>query len=217
MYNRRVKFGLIIPNRLVKNVRKTQGGGLTHTVCVSFWPSVTQQTDLLVTVCRPITLGAAAEFLVRRWCVVTVRAFRWNSHRQHGTLLDHDFLDWFTDLRRRQNLTPKCNHLHFSASVYIAYFQWSSLKPNTHRRRRRDETVTSRRVGGVYMNSRRLPTDSAMRTHNAAVGRDPVHDCRRVCSHRPDATRLDSFVSSAVCIGHNYLDRDHKTNTLELP
>ena len=58
------------------------------------------------------------------------------------------------------------------------------LKLNTHRRR--DETVLSRRVGvgGVYMNSRRLPTDSATRTHNAAVGRDPVHDCRRVCSHR---------------------------------
>jgi len=52
------------------------------------------------------------------------------------------------------------------------------LKPNTHRRRRRDETVLSRRVGvgGVYMNLRRLPTDSAMRTHNAAVGRDPVYN-----------------------------------------
>ena len=52
------------------------------------------------------------------------------------------------------------------------------VKPNTHRRRRRDETVLSRRVGvgGVYMNSRRLPTESAMRTHDAAVGRDPVHN-----------------------------------------
>ena len=52
------------------------------------------------------------------------------------------------------------------------------VKPKTHRRRRRDETVLSRRVGvgGVYMNSRRLPTDSAMRTHNAAVGRDPVYN-----------------------------------------
>ena len=29
----------------------------------------------------------------------------------------------------------------------------SQLKPNTHRRRRRDETVESRRVGGVYTNS----------------------------------------------------------------
>ena len=33
MYNRRVKFGLKIPNRLGKNVRKPQGGDfLTHTV-----------------------------------------------------------------------------------------------------------------------------------------------------------------------------------------
>ena len=48
------------------------------------------------------------------------------------------------------------------------------LKPNTHRQQ--DETVLSRRVGGVYMNSRRLPTDSAMRTHNAAVGRDRVYN-----------------------------------------
>ena len=28
-----------------------------------------------------------------------------------------------------------------------------TLKPNTHRRRRRDETVEYRRVGGVYTNS----------------------------------------------------------------
>jgi len=80
--------------------------------------------------------------------------------------------------------------------------------PSTHRRRRRDETVLSCRVsvGGVYMNSRRLPTDSAMRTHNAAVGRDPVHNCRRECSHRrhdetvanqyTPPTRRDSTVSS---------------------
>ena len=50
----------------------------------------------------------------------------------------------------------------------------TSVKPNTHRRRRRDETVLSRRVGvgGVYMNSRRLPTDS-----NAQSGRRrPVYN-----------------------------------------
>ena len=39
-----------------------------------------------------------------------------------------------------------------------------------------DEMKLFCRVGGVYMNSRRLPTDSAMRTHNAAVGRDPVYN-----------------------------------------
>ena len=49
-----------------------------------------------------------------------------------------------------------------------------TLKPNTHRRRRRDETVLSRRVGvgGVYMNSRRLPTDSSMHA-NAQRSRRP--------------------------------------------
>jgi len=36
-----------------------------------------------------------------------------------------------------------------------AWVHTSEVKPNTHRRRRRDETVLSRRVGvgGVYMNS----------------------------------------------------------------
>jgi len=52
------------------------------------------------------------------------------------------------------------------AIVYIRTVDSSlaSDKPNTHRRRRRDETVESRRVGvgDMYMNSRRLPTDSAM-------------------------------------------------------
>ena len=87
---------------------------------------------------------------------------------------------------------------------------WLQLKPNTHSRRRRNETVLSRRVGvgSVYMNSRRLPTDSA--THNTAVGgqftilqpRLPTgvftpstrRNCRQLvansCTHRRrDATR----------------------------
>ena len=76
------------------------------------------------------------------------------------------------------------NHMIIVALDLPTVCQLVCLKPNTHRRRRRDETVLSRRVGGVYMNSRRLPPDSAMRTHNAAVGRYPVHDCRRVCTHR---------------------------------
>ena len=40
--------------------------------------------------------------------------------------------------------------------MYAAAMEEVSIKPNTHRRRRRDETVESRRVGvgGVYMNSR---------------------------------------------------------------
>ena len=63
-----------------------------------------------------------------------------------------------------------------------------SVKPNTHRRRRRDETVESRRVGvgGVYMNSRRLPTDSMMRTHNAAVWVTTADGC----VHTDDTTKL---------------------------
>jgi len=28
------------------------------------------------------------------------------------------------------------------------------------------------------------------------------HDCRRGCVHTADTTQLDSFVASAVCIGH---------------
>ena len=64
------------------------------------------------------------------------------------------------------------------------------FKLNTHRRRRRDETVLSRRVGvgGVYMNSRRLPTDSAMRTHNAAAGRDPVYNSAANMAYKYDMT-----------------------------
>jgi len=62
------------------------------------------------------------------------------------------------------------------------------VKPNTHLRRRRDETVESRRVGvgGVYMNSRRLPTDSTMRTHNAAVWATTADGC----VHTDDTTKL---------------------------
>ena len=66
-------------------------------------------------------------------------------------------------------------------------FEWftetvkQSLKPNTHRRRRRDETVELRRVGGVYMNSQ-LTHDDCRRIRwcerrlNAAVGRDRVYN-----------------------------------------
>jgi len=68
-------------------------------------------------------------------------------------------------------------------------------------------------VGGVYMNSRRLPTDSAMRSANAQRCRRPwssLQYCSQWvttadgCVHTADATWLDSFVSSAsaVCIGH---------------
>ena len=68
-------------------------------------------------------------------------------------------------------------------SVYLFVCQrdnsWTVM-PNTHRRRRRDETVLSRRVGvgGVYMNSQLahdLPTDSV---DNLETGQT---DCVCVC------------------------------------
>ena len=51
-----------------------------------------------------------------------------------------------------------------------------------------DETKLSSRVGvgGVYMNSRRLPTDLAMRTHNAAVSVTTADGC----VHTDDTTKL---------------------------
>jgi len=91
-------------------------------------------------------------------------------------------------------------------------FNVHNKMPNTHRRRRRDETVLSRRVGvgGVYMNSRRLPTDSNAQhsrrrpVYNSAANgsRLPTgvftpttrQNCRQLvansCTHRRrDATR----------------------------
>ena len=51
------------------------------------------------------------------------------------------------------------------------------------------------------MNSRGLPTESAMRTHNAAVGHDPVYNTAANGSRLPTGvftppTRRDSTVSS---------------------
>jgi len=91
------------------------------------------------------------------WHVIATLQLRYNTH---NVTVD----SWMT-----------CHHHIDSAASIIDYARMTCqcnfvpLKPNTHRRRRRDETVESRRVGGVYMNSRWLPTDSAMRTHNAAV------------------------------------------------
>jgi len=60
----------------------------------------------------------------------------------------------------------------------------NSVKPNTHRRRRRrrDETVLSRRVGGVYM----------IRTHNTAVGGQftILVTTADGCVHTDDMTKL---------------------------
>ena len=95
--------------------------------------------------------------------------------------------------------------------------------PNTHRRRRRDETVESRRVGGVNTNSQLVGDSfvvSSVCTHLSAVVNWVTVDGGVVRSHRrirrqssrihvhtadADSTRQNSFVSSAsaVCIGLN--------------
>jgi len=57
---------------------------------------------------------------------------------------------------------------------FRTYRKTSFLKPNTHRRRRRDETVLSRRVGvgGVYMNSQ-LAHDDCRRIRRCERSRRP--------------------------------------------
>jgi len=45
-----------------------------------------------------------------------------------------------------RHISPQIKQLNIAHSTL-------NVMPNTHRRRRRDETVLSRRVGGVYMNS----------------------------------------------------------------
>ena len=120
--------------------------------------------------------------------------------------------------------------VHALYQIYLGFYgadsqstlQWlciSNLKPNTHRRRRRDETVESRRVGGVYTNSQLVGDSfvvSSVWTHPSAVVTRIVNwpptavlcirirrQSSRIHVHtaNADATRQNSFVSSAVCIG----------------
>ena len=97
----------------------------------------------------------------------------------------------------------------------------NKLMPNTHRRRRRDETVESRRVGGVNTNSQLVGDSfvvSSVWTHASTVVNWVRADGCVVRSHRrirrqssrihvhtadADATRQNCFVASAsaVCIG----------------
>ena len=102
-------------------------------------------------------------------------------------------------------------HVTRSPILFKPLSTFCRLKPNTHRRRRRDETVLSRRVGvgGVYMNSRRLPTDSnaqhsrrrpvynsGLRLPAGVFAPTTQRNCRQLvansCTHR----RRDSTVSS---------------------
>jgi len=72
--------------------------------------------------------------------------------------------------------------------------------PNTHRRRRRDETVESRRVGGVYTNSQLVgDTPVGSRDQNCKLAADgcvvrsnPSAVVANSCAHRRrrrDATK----------------------------
>jgi len=85
------------------------------------------------------------------------------------------------------------------------------LKPNTHRRRRQDETVESRRVGGVNTNSQLVGDSfvlSSVWTRPSAVANWVTAYSCVVRSHRrirrefmyTPPTRQNSLVSSAVCI-----------------
>ena len=81
--------------------------------------------------------------------------------------------------------------------LYILSYIWfvsdqTRLKPNTHRRRRRDETVLSRRVGvgGVYMNSRRLPTDSKAQHSRQRPVYNNLVTTADGCVHTDDTTKL---------------------------
>ena len=83
------------------------------------------------------------------------------------------------------------------------------LKPNTHRRRRRDEIVESRRVGGVYTNSQLVGNSfvvSSVWTHPSAVVTHTAALCVRIAEsvgsrrefmYTPTTpTRRDSTVSA---------------------
>ena len=114
---------------------------------------------------------------------------------------------WFQDRRNGAAVAPIADLKCFT-----------NLKPNTHRRRRRDETVLSRRVGvdGVYMNWRRLRRIRRCErtTQPSAVTQFTTADG---CVHTDNTTKLsptscefvftpptrrDSTVSSRRCRRH---------------
>ena len=75
-----------------------------------------------------------------------------------------------TDLSHK----PTCKWLGTTSTIAMYYL--SPLSP-----------IHTADAGGVYMNLRRLPTDSAMRTHNAAVTQFTTDDG---CVHTDDTTKL---------------------------
>ena len=139
---------------------------------------------------------------VRPWCFLA--------------LLSHTLLKCLTLssmlFTKRPNLSRRCSLTNTSwqpvSNSYTQYFNNTNnwyIKPNTHRRR--DETVESRRVGGVYMNLQLVGDSfvvssvwthpSAVVTHTAALF---VHIAESVGSRREfmytPPTRRDLTVSS---------------------
>ena len=70
-------------------------------------------------------------------------------------------------IRTRTMTSLRCNDL---TALYPC--MTNNIKPNTHRRRRRDETVELRRVGGVYINSQ-LTHDDCRRIRRCERSRQP--------------------------------------------
>jgi len=77
---------------------------------------------------------------------------------------------WTISSRTRRNVSCRTSVLQYKP----AWLSTSWLKPNTHRRRRRDETVLSCRVGvgGVYMNSQ-VAHDDCRRIRRCERSRRP--------------------------------------------
>ena len=116
-------------------------------------------------------------------------------------------------IRQKDTLRISSKQLVFSSVICSII---TSFKPNTHRRR--DKTVESRRVGGVYTNSQLVGDSfvvSSVWTHPSAVVTRIVNwpptavlcvwirrQSSRIHVHTADAMRQNSFVSSAsaVCI-----------------
>jgi len=133
------------------------------------------------------------------------------------------------------------NRYNWITQSFVLILHWmfsqSCLKPNTHRRRRRDETVLSRRrrrcvhefattTDGFERTTQPSATSLQFCSQWVTTADGCVHtddttrlsptSCEFVRVHTADATRLDSFVSSAsaVCIGL-YRENNLRRFTLE--
>ena len=104
-----------------------------------------------------------AEAYSTRWLV-------WSFMLSTAELLPPVWLGWY------------CFQLCLFVCVCLRDNSWT-VKPNTHRRRRRDETVESRRVGGVYTNSQLVGDSfvvSSVWTQPSAVVTDTAALCVRI-------------------------------------